>query len=67
MQCKNRTLKYYHSLGFPEMAKNYFHHTIDELKYLRHRYLYNPNTMKNKISNLIFEKDSPFPWIVVTR
>ncbi len=67
MQCKNRTLKYYHSLGFPEMAKNYFHHTIDELKYLRHSYLYNPNTMKNKISNLIFEKDSPFPWIVVTR
>ena len=45
MQAKNRTLKYYQSLGFPEMAKNYFHHTTDELKYLRHSFLYNPNTI----------------------
>lgn len=67
MQAKNRTLKYYQSLGFPEMAKNYFHHRIDELKYLRHSYLYNPKTIRNKLSNLFFEKDSPFPWIVITR
>lgn len=66
-QAKNRTLKYYQSLGFPEMAKNYFHHTIDELKYLRHSYFYNPGAIKNKLSSIFFEKDSPFPWIVVTR
>ena len=66
-QAKNRTLKYYQSLGFPEMAKNYFHHTIDELKYLRHSYFYNPGAIKNKLSSIFFEKDSPFPWIVITR
>ena len=64
---KKKTLKYYHSIGFPDMVNKYSHHSADELKYLRFKYLYNPNLMKNKLSNFIFEKDSPFPWIVVTR
>lgn len=67
MQAKNRTLKHYQSLGITEMAKYYFHHTTDELKYLRHSFLYNPNKFKNKMVNLFFEKDSPFPWILITR
>ncbi len=67
MQAKNRTLKYYTSIGFPEMAGKYFHHTLDELKYLRHNYLYNPNSYKNKLAGYMFVKDSPFPWVVVTR
>ena len=67
MHARNRTLKYYSSIGYPDMASKYFHHCFEELKYLRHSYLYNPNSFKNKLSNFIFEKDSPFPWIVVTR
>jgi ubiquinone/menaquinone biosynthesis C-methylase UbiE len=67
MHAKARTLRHYQSLGFTEMAKNYYHHSIDEIKYLRHSYLYNPNSVKNKLTNLFFEKDSPFPWILVTR
>lgn len=67
MPAKNRTLKYYTSIGYPEMTAKYFHHTFDDFKYLRYSYLYNPNSFKNKLSNFIFEKDSPFPWIVVTR
>ena len=64
---KKKTLKYYHSIGFPDMANKYFHHSVDEVKYLRCNHLYNPSSMKNKFSNFIFENDSPFPWIVVTR
>jgi hypothetical protein len=67
MKEKNRTLKYYTSLGFPEMASKYFHHTLEDFKYLRYNYLYNPNSLKNKLSGFIFEKDSPYPWITVTR
>jgi len=67
MQAKNRAQKYYHSIGYGEMASKYIHHNIEELKYLRFTYLYDPNSLKNKLSNFIFEKDSPFPWIVVTR
>lgn len=67
MQARNRTQKHYLSIGHPEMASKYYHHTIDEFKYLRFSSLYNPGSLKNKLSNFIFEKDSPFPWIVVTR
>jgi ubiquinone/menaquinone biosynthesis C-methylase UbiE len=67
MSAKNRTLKYYQSLGYPEMAENYFHHSIGDLRYLRYSYLYKPNSLKNKLSGFIFEKDSPFPWILITK
>ena len=67
MLAKNRTLKYYTSLGFPEMAGKYFHHTLEDFRYLRYSYLYNPDSFKNKLSKFIFDQDSPFPWILVTR
>lgn len=67
MAAKNRTLKYYSSIGYSVMASKYFHHTLDEFKYLRYNYLYNPNSLKSKLSNLIFDHDSPFPWLLVTR
>jgi len=67
MHARNRTLKYYTSIGYPEMTAKYFHHTFDDFKYLRYSYLYNPNSFKNRLSRFIFDKDSPFPWIVVTR
>lgn len=67
INARNRTLKYYQSIGIPEMTKYYYHHSISELKYLRYSYLYNPYSFKKKLTDLFFEKDSPFPWIVVTR
>lgn len=67
MAAKNRTLKYYSSIGYPAMASKYFHHTLEEFKYLRYSYLYNPNSLKSKLSKIIFDQDSPFPWILVTR
>lgn len=67
MAAKNRTLKYYSSIGYPAMASKYFHHTLEEFKYLRYSYLYSPNSLKSKLSKIIFDQDSPFPWILVTR
>ena len=67
MAAKNRTLKYYSSIGYSVMASKYFHHTLEEFKYLRYSYLYSPNSLKSKLSKIIFDQDSPFPWILVTR
>ena len=55
---KSRTLAYYTKLGFPEMASNYFHHTITEIKEFEVLYRY-----KNKIINkVLIKKESPFSW-----
>ena len=67
MHAKNRTLKYYTSLGYPEMVSKYFHHSLGDFKYLRYKFLYNPQSIKNKLSGFLFDQDSPFPWLVVTR
>lgn len=67
MHAKNRTLKYYTSLGYPEMVSKYFHHSLEDFKYLRYKFLYNPQSIKNKLSGFMFDQDSPFPWLVVTR
>ena len=67
MRAKNRTLKHYSSIGYTAMAARYYHHSTDVLKNFRFSYLYNPNSLINKLSKFIFEPDSPFPWILVTR
>ena len=67
MQARNYSLKHFTSLGLPDMTKKYYHHSIKELKYFRYRFLYNPALLKHKIYNFIFEKDSPYPWVIVTR
>jgi len=64
---RNNSLKHFTSLKLPEMNSRYFHHTLDELKYFRYIFNYNPDTIKNKLSNFIFDEDSPFPWIMITR
>lgn len=62
-----RTKDYYISLGFPEMALNYFHRSWNELSTFSYKILYNPSTFKSKVSNIFLEKDSPFPWICITK
>ncbi|MCK0178943.1 methyltransferase domain-containing protein [Flavobacteriaceae bacterium S0862] len=58
-EAKQRTLNYYTKLGFPEMASNYFHHSIDSVSEFETLY-----TNRNKILNkLLNKKDSPFPWL----
>jgi SAM-dependent methyltransferase len=56
-QARNRTRSYYNKLGFPDMARFYFHHVLEDLG--DYTLLYRP-------SNLNFiKKDSPFYWILI--
>ena len=64
---KNRSLNYYNSLGFPQMNEKLFHHTYESLKDYNYKILFNPRSITNKIFNFAFSKDSPFPWIMITR
>ena len=59
INAKKRTKKYYSSIGFPEMAANYFHHDLQNTN--NFKTLYKP---KNSIINKIFNiNDSPFHWV----
>lgn len=64
---RERTVQYYRSLGFPEMVKKYFHHTYDHLLNFHFKILYDPKSLKTKISRLVLGNDSPFPWIIITK
>jgi ubiquinone/menaquinone biosynthesis C-methylase UbiE len=65
VNAKKRTADYYSSIGFPEMAEKYFHHTYEDLSNFNYRILYKPQSLLTKMTNLFFSKDSPFPWIVI--
>lgn len=67
IRVRNNSLKHFTSIKLPEMTSKYFHHTLEELKYFRYIFHYNPETLKNKLSHLIFDEDSPYPWIMITR
>lgn len=58
---RNASQKYYHDMGFDELAQHYFHHNIDDLA------PYNPvihYRKKKKNFRSFFESpDSPFLWI----
>lgn len=67
VNAKKRTMEYYSSLGFPEMANKYYHHTWNELSGFNFEILYQPNSLENKIKKIFSVKDSPFPWIKITK
>lgn len=52
-----RSESYYISLGYPEAARFYFHHTREELGITGSKILYDPRTFMNKL----FRKN-PFYW-----
>jgi len=57
-----RTLAYYTSLGYPEMADFYFHHSSRDLRSFHHTILYNPNSL---IARLL-GSGGDLPWIRIT-
>jgi ubiquinone/menaquinone biosynthesis C-methylase UbiE len=67
VNAKKRTMEYYSSIGFKEMAENYYHHTWDELSEFKFEIRYQPSSISNKIKRLISKADSPFQWIKITR
>lgn len=66
VKAKQRSLDYYSSMNFPEMANIYFHHTWNGLKEFDYKILHNPSTFMNRFKKILIE-DSPFPWIGITK
>jgi ubiquinone/menaquinone biosynthesis C-methylase UbiE len=56
---KERTLAYYQSLGFPEMAEHYFHHTLTNVG--AYEIMYKPN--RSALNKLFRRIDTPFMWL----
>ena len=64
---EKRTLDYYNSNGFPQMVNYYSHHSLSALSGFNFKMLYNPISFSSRIKRLFSIKDSPFPWIKITR
>jgi ubiquinone/menaquinone biosynthesis C-methylase UbiE len=58
---KQRTIFYYQSAGFPEMANWYFHHSLDDLENHNYSIHYNPNSLFSKF----LRNKNPFYWISI--
>jgi SAM-dependent methyltransferase len=57
-----RTLEHYTEMGYPELAKYYFHHRLDDLQGYHYKILSNPNSIINCL-----QKNSPFYWICIKK
>ena len=57
-----RSRNYYTSLGFPEMADYYYHHSISEFWGFKYQVLFNPVSLLNR-----FLKKDPFYWIAIRK
>ena len=64
---KERSASYYSSIGFPEMAKYYHHHSFEDLKDFHYSIMYNPGNIFIRIKKSSGIKDSPFPWIKIVK
>lgn len=59
---ERKTLAYYTSFGYPEMAEYYFHHTLDDLRSFRYTVLYNPKDFRHRF----LKNRNQHPWIRIT-
>jgi ubiquinone/menaquinone biosynthesis C-methylase UbiE len=65
---KNRSKRYFDSIGFPEMAGQYFHHTFDELKDFNYKIPYNPTSLTSLFKRKILKMTSSvFPIICISK
>ena len=66
ISAKQRTVNYYHELGYPEMANHYYHHLWSDLTGFKYKIKYNPDTFFCRLKHGFTKKIlSPFPWIVI--
>ncbi|HXB91259.1 MAG TPA: hypothetical protein VNU72_03175, partial [Puia sp.] len=56
---RRKTLAYYTSLGYPEMADFYFHHSLTDLRSFHHEWIRKPHSMMNRVWGI----RTPWPWI----
>ena len=64
---RERSVRYYRSLGYMEMAKYYFHHSYEKLEKFNSAILFNPNSFIVRIRKMFKKNDSPFPWIKIVK
>ena len=55
-----RSKRYYDQVGFPEMTKQYFHHSYEELRRYNHTLLFDPVSWKNRLLG-----KHGFPWVCI--
>ncbi len=62
-EAERKSLEYFTSLGFPEMADFYFHHTRKALQAFHPLRMFNPLS----ISNRLLQHNDPFPWYCIKK
>jgi protein-L-isoaspartate O-methyltransferase len=62
-EARERTRRYYLSLGYPQMISNYFHHTREALQPFRPEFLFNPFSIISRLTRSANE----FPWIRIRK
>jgi ubiquinone/menaquinone biosynthesis C-methylase UbiE len=60
-EAKQRSVLYYRSIGYEQMAEYYYHHSAESLHLFNTTFLFDPSSVKNKY----FGKKDPFPWICI--
>lgn len=58
---RQRSKDYFTAIGFPEMAEQYFHHSLEELRSFNHKVLYDPYSIANRLK----KSKNPFYWVCV--
>lgn len=58
---RQRSHLYYEEAGFPEMANQYFHHSLEELQVYNYSIHYDPNSLFNKF----LRHKNPLHWISI--
>jgi len=66
LAARKRSVAHFTSLGFPEMADQYFHHTLNGLKDFDYKIVYNPRSILTLIKRKIFRRSiSVFPILCI--
>lgn len=60
---RQRSKAYYESLGFPQMANHYFHHSLEEIRSFNYKILYNPDSIFNNLK----KNKNPFHWVCIKK
>jgi ubiquinone/menaquinone biosynthesis C-methylase UbiE len=65
---RKRSQSYFESLGFPEMAERYVHHTFQELNDFNCKVLYSPKNLLTLFQRKILQNELPiFPMISISK
>lgn len=63
VKARERSAVYFHSLGFEEMSRSYFHHSMNSLNNYNYQVMYDPNHLFNQI----LKRKDPFHWIMIKK